>query len=71
MIHQINALLFYIQEPKIIKLGKTYTWEKLSGKSRLMETNDTFQYVPILDLTILGNKALCEEVTSYFCVTSL
>ena len=35
-----------------------------------METKDTFQYVPILDsiASILGNKDLYEEVTSYFCV---
>ena len=57
-----------MQEPKTIELGKTYTWEKLGGKSKLVETKDTFQYVPLLDsiASTLGNKDLYDEVFVIF-----
>ena len=64
MIHERNV---YIQEPKTIELGTTYTWEKLGGKSKLVETKNTFQYVPILDsiASIVGNKDLYDEVFKF------
>ncbi len=53
-----------MQEPKTIELGKTYTWESLGGKSKLVETKDTFQYVPILDslASIMQNRDIFSEV---------
>ena len=54
-----------MQEPATIVLGSHLRYVGLGCKRRLVETNDTFQYVPLLQglKILLQNDAIRHEVS--------
>lgn len=55
-----------MQEPVTIVLGNHLRYVGLGCKRRLVETNDTFEYVPLLQglKTLLQNDAIRHEVST-------
>lgn len=53
-----------MQEPVTIQLGTSYKYKKRGAKRQLVDTPDTFQYVPLIENLewMLQNRDLYDEV---------
>ena len=60
-----HAQYMHLQEPQEIKIGEPYHVSRFSGpKRRLVETHDTYQYVPLLHTlrTLLSDNTVLDEI---------
>ncbi len=59
-----------MQEPRTVILGSTYEYRKSGAKRRLIEKQETFQYVPLIKNLewVLQNKDLSTEVRFFVVI---
>ena len=53
-----------MQEPVTVELGKSYRYKSSGAKRRLVESSDTYQYVPLIDNLqwLLQHQDIYDEV---------
>ena len=64
-LNSLVLVLSIVQEPVTIVLGSHLRYVGLGSKRRLIDTNDTFEYIPLLQglKCLLQNDAIRHEVS--------